>query len=88
MDKFLSDQRKVVFIAALLGAMYSWGSGFDKWADCTTTHAVFGLCGIVASVLVANMGSNVFKKPPTITETTEPKSSTTTTITTPPNADK
>jgi hypothetical protein len=84
MDKFLSDQRKVVFLGAVLMAFGSWGSGFKNWSECFTTAGIFGLCGVMGSLLLSNLAGNVLKKPPTITTTTEPESTVITTITTPP----
>lgn len=83
MDKFLSDQRLIVFLGAMLIAFGSWGAGFKTWSECFTTQGIFGLCGVMGSVLLANIAGNVLKKPPTITVTTEPKSTIETIVTTP-----
>lgn len=84
MDKFLSDQRLIVFLGALFIAIGSWGVGFKTWGECVSTQAIFGLFGIMGSVVLANLGSNAFKKPPTITEVTTPSTVVTTTTTTSP----
>lgn len=50
-----------------------------------TPSAVFGLFGIIGSLLLSNVTNNIFQTPPVITVTTEPESQTvvTTTTTTP-----
>lgn len=90
MEKFLSDQRLLSFFGALLVALCSWGLGFVEWADMCHPNAIFGLLGIIGSLLLSNVTSNVFKTPPTITETTSPTSQTvvTTTTTRPPGGGK
>jgi len=88
MDKFLSDQRLLVFIGGLCLAVCSWGAGFKTWPELLTTQAIFGLFGIIGGVLIANVGHNVFTTPPTITTTTTPKSTVETITTTPPVGDK
>ena len=82
MEKFLSDKRLLSFTGALLVAICSWGLGFATWADMFTPNAVFGLCGIIGSLLLSNVTSNVFKTPPIITVTTEPQMQTVVTTTT------
>ncbi len=86
MEKFLSDYRKLTFLGAALLALSSWGSGFANWSDMFTTSAIFGLVGIMGSLLLSNVTSNIFKPSPVITVTTEPEKQTvvTTTTTTPP----
>jgi hypothetical protein len=86
-DKFLSDNRVLLFIGSMLAGIGGWGVTADTWADLGTPKALFGLLIIVGGVFTANITSNVLKKAPTIIETTEPGSSTvvTTTTTTPAN---
>ncbi len=86
MEKFLSDKRKMAFMGAVLGAVYSWGNGFAEWGDTLTPRAIFGLCGILGSLFLSNQTNNVLRTPPLITVTTEPEEQvvvTTTTTTTP-----
>jgi len=88
MDKFLSDQRKLLFLGAVLLALSGWGSGFALWSDMFTTQAIFGLFGVMAGVLLGNVTGNVLKTPPVITSTTRPEIQTTVTTVTPPNNNK
>jgi hypothetical protein len=83
MNKFLSDQRLILFIGALLGAIGGWGIGFANWSEMFSPASIFGLMIILGSVLGANATHNVWVTPPTITETTTPASTTTTTVVTP-----
>ena len=83
MDKLLSDQRLLVFLGAVLVAVGGWGAGFQQWSEMFHPQAIFGLFVILGGVLGANAAHNIWVQPPTITETTTPKSSTTTTVTTP-----
>lgn len=64
MEKFLSDKRVVLFLAALLTALGGWGIGFAHWSDMFTPAAIFGLLIILGSVLGANVTANVLKTPP------------------------
>jgi hypothetical protein len=82
MDKFLSDQRLLAFLGALLVAICSWGLGFATWPEMFKPNAIFGLLGILGSLLLSNVTSNILKPVPTITETVEPKSQVTVTTTT------
>jgi len=84
MNKFLSDQRVTVFVGAVLTAVGGWIITATRWVDLLTPAAIGGLFAILGSVLLSNVTSNVFRKPPLITETTTPSSTTTVTTVTPP----
>ena len=67
MDKFLSEQKLLLFWGSLLVAVGGWGATAGSWSELTSPQAIFGLIGIVGGVFLANVTSNVFKaKPPEV----------------------
>jgi hypothetical protein len=82
MDKLLSDQRLLVFLAAVMAAVGGWGIGFGTWSAMLAPKAIFGLLVILGGLLGANGAHNIWLTPPLITEVTEPKSTVTTITTT------
>lgn len=67
MEKFLAEQKLLLFWGSLLVAVGGWGATAGSWADLCTPAAIFGLIGIVGGVFLANVTSNVFKtKPPEV----------------------
>jgi hypothetical protein len=83
MDKFLSDQRLLAFLGAVLLALGGWGNGFQHWNELFATQAIFGLFGILGALLLANVTHNVWQTPPIMTEVTTPKTTTTVITSTP-----
>ena len=84
MDKLLSDQRIWVFLGSVLLALAGWGEGFKSWSEMFQIHSVLSLFGVMGGLFAANAAHNVWQTPPTIVETTAPKSTVTTITTTPP----